>query len=433
MNRIESENYIYQSYIEASQHQTYEDKDSQKRDPSFTKEFIQSLCNTPCVLVTGSKGKGSVANMISQILQTQMTTGLMTSPHLVDFCERFKVNGRNIAEEDFISLVEKVKPIFDKIDASLPQNRYISPMGIQAAIALLYFAQNETLFNVFECGKGAKYDDVNNIVHDYAIINSIFLEHTRELGDSLKAIAEDKSHIIIPGMKVVFVAEQQPEVMAVIKERAQICNVTIKEYGKNFRCDNVKYTPSGMSFNIVIDNQEYPNISIPLMGEHQAKNCALAMAMCKEVMNNLPLDRIRQNLLNLSWPGRMEIMSSNPFVLLDACINRESCHNVKEVLRRMNIDGYTLIIGIPDDKDYLGVAEVMSSNAHQIILTRSQNPHYVFSFNQTATLANKGIDSIFFNSIPDTLKYVLSKKEPIVILGTTSVVSEVYQFFHRKC
>ena len=431
MNRIEAENYIYQSYLRASQHQNFEDKDAQKRNPSYTRAFIQSLCSTPCVVITGSKGKGSVANMIAQIMQTQITTGLMTSPHLVNFCERFKVNGQDMADVDFIKMVEKVKPTFDEIDRTLPENRCISPMGIQAAVALQYFAEKETKFNVFECGKGAKYDDVNNILHDYAVINSIFLEHTRELGESLEAIADDKSHVIIPGMKAAYISEQQPEVMAIISKRAKQCQVKIRVYGKDFRYDNISYSPQGMSFDIIVGSHVYPDITIPLLGEHQAKNCALAMALCQDVLEEMSLDDIRHNLFNLRWPGRMEVLSSAPFVLLDACINRGSCSNVKQVLHQLKISRYSLVIGIPDDKDYSGVAEAMHLEAQRIILTKSQNPHYVFTPYQTTVLAAKGIYSTFVNSIQEALQLVLPIGDPVVILGTTSVVSEVYQYFHH--
>lgn len=429
MNRIEAEDYIYQSYLRASKHQNYEDKDAQKRDPSITRTFIQSLCNTPCVVVTGSKGKGSVANMIANIMQTQKTTGLMTSPHLVDFCERFKVNGQDMAEEDFIKMVETVKPTFDEIDRNLPDERCISPMGIQAAIALLYFAGKRTAFNVFECGKGAKYDDVNNIPHDYAVINSIFLEHTRELGGSLESIAVDKSHVILPGMETVYVAEQQPQVMSIINERARQCQVRVKVYGKDFKCDNVNYSPQGMTFDVFVGETCYPHITIPLMGMHQAKNCALALALCQEVLGALSLDDIRFNLLHLRWPGRMEVLSSAPFVLLDACINRESCPHVRQVLQQLKIHRYSLVIGIPDDKDFSGVAEAMHMEAQRIVLTKSQNPHYVFTPHQISVLAEKGISSTFANSIQEALQLVLPIGDPVVILGTTSVVSEVYQYF----
>lgn len=433
MNRIEAENYIYQSFLRATKFQSYNDKDSNKRDPSITEKLIRSLSQTPCTVVTGSKGKGSVANMISSVLQTVMPVGLMTSPHLVDFCERIRFNGCNISEEDLIRYIEELKPIFDSIDASLPNNRYISPMGIQTAIALRYFQDRQTQFNVFECGKGAQYDDVNNVTHDYAVINSIFLEHTRELGETLSAIASDKANVIRRGMKCVYVAQQQPEALDVIVKRAKDCEVELKLYGRDFRCEKVSFCHQGMNFNVILDNNTiYTNLSIPLLGEHQARNCALALALCHDVLGSFDLETVKCSLAGLSWPGRMEVLSSSPFVLLDACINRESCNHVLQVLQHLGIDRFTALIGIPNDKDYVGVAEKMHHHASRVVLTQSHNPHYCFSELQKKVLSERNIDSEWFEDIEKGVQFALSFDEPLVILGTTSVVSEAHALFYEK-
>ena len=102
MNRKEAEDFVYKSYLKAQKYQEYSAKDSKKRRNDLTFDLIRKKSNTPCVVVTGSKGKGSVSNMISQILQTEFTVGLMTSPHIVDFCERFRVNGGKISDEEFV-------------------------------------------------------------------------------------------------------------------------------------------------------------------------------------------------------------------------------------------------------------------------------------------------------------------------------------------
>ena len=220
MNRKEAEDFVYKSYLKAQKYQTYEAKDSEKRRNDLTYSLLYEESNIPCCVITGSKGKGSVANMVSQILQTKYTVGLMTSPHIVDFCERFQVNGGKISDEDFAFYMSSIEEKIETIDSSLPKDVCISPMGIQAYMALKYFQGKKTDFHVFECGKGAKYDDVNNIKHEYAIINTIFLEHTRELGETLEEIAEDKAHVINGEQKCVYVGWQEERVLEVIKNRA---------------------------------------------------------------------------------------------------------------------------------------------------------------------------------------------------------------------
>ena len=435
----EAEDFVYASYLRAATHQDYAAKDAGKRHPELTRSLLRQKSITPCVVVTGSKGKGSVANMISRILQTNYTVGLMTSPHITDFRERFRVNDTMISEADFCRLMAQIRPEILDIAFDLPESVCISPMGIQADLALTYFSEKNTDFNVFECGKGAKYDDVNNIRHDCAVINRIFLEHTRELGDTLAAIAEDKSHVITGEQKCVYFAEQKPEVLEVLVRRAEAMQVPYKIYGRDFQAENIRYTCSGMLFDVVIGDNIYPDLQIPLLGEHQAKNCALALAVCVDVMADLyresttfSMPAVRKNLSLLHWPGRMEVLHSDPFVLLDACINSASCENVKDVLRHLGISNCTVIVGIPEDKDYAGVVRSMNDMAARIILTKSGNPHYHFSKNQQETLMQEGISAEWTGSVKQALTLAASFPNPIVILGTTSVISEVAQVFRQS-
>ena len=430
----EAEDFVYASYLLASTHQDYAAKDAGKRHPELTRSLLRQKSIAPCVVVTGSKGKGSVANMISRILQTNLSVGLMTSPHITDFRERFRVNDTMISEADFCRLMIQIRPEILDIASDLPESVCISPMGIQADLALTYFSEKHTDFNVFECGKGAKYDDVNNIRHDYAVINRIFLEHTRELGDTLAAIAEDKSHVITGEQKCVYFAEQEPEVLEVLVRRAKAMQVPYKIYGRDFQAENIRYACSGMLFDVVIGDNIYPDLQIPLLGEHQAKNCALALAVCVDVMADLcresktfSMPAVRNNLSMLHWPGRMEVLRFDPFVLLDACINSASCENVKEVLRHLGISNCTVIVGIPEDKDYAGVVRSMKDVAARIILTRSQNPHYHFSQHQREVLMQEGILTEWTDSVKQALNLANSFSDAIVILGTTSVISETEQ------
>ena len=443
--RKEAEDFVYASYLRASTHQDYAAKDAGKRHPELTRSLLWQKSVTPCIVVTGSKGKGSVSNMISRILQTRFSVGLMTSPHITDFRERFRVNDTMISESDFCRLMTEIQPEILDIASDLPESVCISPMGIQADLALTYFSEKHTDFNIFECGKGAKYDDVNNIRHDYAVINRIFLEHTRELGDTLTAIAEDKSHVITGEQKCVYFAEQDPEVLKVLVRRAEAMQVPYKIYGRDFQAENIRYTCSGMLFDVVIGDNIYPDLQIPLLGEHQAKNCALALAPCVDVMadlfreSNAPdifsdtmCNQIRCQLSAIHHPGRMEILSSDPFILLDACIHSASCENVKAVLRHLGISNCTVIVGIPEDKDYAGVIRSMREVANRIILTKSGNPHYHFSQKQQVSLAEEGIGTIWTDSVQQALTLADSCPDSIVILGTTSVISEVERIFRQS-
>ena len=441
MNRAEAEDFIYRSYLKAEKFQAYEAKDRDKRRPDLTRDLIRERAGTPCTVVTGSKGKGSVAAMISCILQTVCRVGLMTSPHIADFCERFRVNGKKISDEQFARLVTRISPQIDRIDASVPKDVCISPIGIQTLVGLDYFNEEQTDFNVFECGKGAEYDDVNNTLHRYAVINSIFMEHTRELGNTAEEIAEDKAHVITGEQTCVYTAGQTEEVLNRIRKRAERFGTPLKVYGKDFWAENICYEKTGMRFDVHVGDRCFAGLSVPLLGEHQARNCALALALSVDVVKDLSTpgspekspetmkglnpEAVRKNLRSLTWPGRMEVIGSDPLILLDACINPASCRNVKDVLRHLGIHEATVIIGIPDDKDYAGVVREMTGVAKRVILTRSQNPHYVFTDRQADCLGDEGIHAAVTRSAGEALELAGQYGDDIVILGTTSVIAEL--------
>lgn len=434
MTRTEAENYIYESYLEAEKEWDYSVPDSVKRHPELSRPVLTSLDykrKVPTVLVTGSKGKGSVACMIAQILSGSGNVGLMTSPHILKFNERFRVNGNCITDEEFCELTEKTKGLFAPVRESLKPGECISPIGLQCALALQFFLNHHTDYQVFECGKGVKYDDVNQIFHEYAVINSIFLEHTRELGNILSEIAKDKASIMTGDQKCVYVAKQSEEVLAVLLQRAEETNVKIKCYGIDFWEENVRFCENGMLFDACIGNRIYKNVFLPLLGRHQAQNGVLAMTVCIDLLQEeFNFDIVREKLRSIHWPGRMEILEDNPLTILDACINEESARQVLDVLKEMKIPQFTSIVGIPDDKDFFGVVKTIAPFSSKVILTKSSNKHYVFTKKQTEILEENGYQNICFKELPDALAFAKKEKLPILILGTTSLIADVEKLYH---
>jgi dihydrofolate synthase/folylpolyglutamate synthase len=152
----------------------------------------------------------------------------------------------------------------------------------------------------------------------------------------------------------------------------------------------------------------------------------LALAICEEELGCLDVEKVKKALKYLDWPGRLEILSAKPLMILDACINRESCTNVLEALTQLEEHRVTTIIGIPSDKDYLGVAQAMFKVSEHIILTKSQNPHYKFGTEQVKALEDIGIKALWSEGIGEALEKARSLSDnPICILGTTSLISDV--------
>lgn len=435
MTRTEAENYIYESYLKAEKDWDYSMPDSVKRHPEFSKPVLTGLnqkSKVPTILVTGSKGKGSVACMIAQILSDSANVGLMTSPHILKFNERFRVNGNCITDKEFCELTEKTKELFAPVRESLKSGECISPIGIQCALALQYFLHHQVDYRVFECGKGVKYDDANQIFHEYAVINNIFLEHTRELGNTLSEIAKDKASIMTGDQKCVYVAKQSEEVLTVLMQRAEETNVKMKCYGIDFWEENVRFCENGMLFDACIGNRVYNDVSLPLLGRHQARNGVLAMTVCLDLLQkDFYIDSVREKLKNIKWPGRMEILDDNPLTILDACINEESARQVLDVLNEMKISQVTSIVGIPDDKDFMGVVKTIAPFSSTVILTKSSNMHYIFTKNQIEILEKNGYQNICFKELPDALIFAKKVEKPILILGTTSLIADVEKLYHQ--
>ena len=429
MNRKEAEDYIFASYMRSEKFQSYNDKDKNKRHPELTKEILENLSTGINIGITGSKGKGSLANMLSQILMAKFRVGLFTSPHILKINERFKVDGKEISDEDFIRIVEDLKIDFDKIEKNLTKSIPISPIGIEAAIGLKYFKEKNTQINIMEFGKGAKYDDVNNVINKYCLINTIFLEHTRELGSSLEEIANDKCNIIKKGQIFAYSSSQDRQVLKILKNKARKEGVKIKVYGEDFYGENISYSFDGMTFDGVFKDRKIKNIKIPLIGLHQVKNAVLALACAIDIYESLPIEDIKKNLLDLKYPARFEIISKNPLIILDACINKKSLEPIKESLKALKIEDITSIVGIPDDKDYFGVVSGVKDISKNIILTKTSNSHYVFTDEQRQKLLANKIFVETSSDIKEALNMARKYKSPIIILGTTSLISESKEFF----
>lgn len=429
MTPEEAEDYVYRSYLRVSDRYAFDTPDSQRRFPPYAAPVIRDLApDRPAVVITGSKGKGSVAVMTEAILRVSGRTGLLTSPHLVDFCERFAVDGLQATPEYFAAHTARVAALLDPVDAALPAGRCISPMAVQTAVAMSMFADAGVERMVLECGKGARYDDVNSVPHRYGVINPVFAEHTRELGATPELIAADKAHVIADGTQVAFAARQSESVMRVIEKRAAAMKCDLRRYGRDFRCDNISVSDRGTVADIRVGDIEIPQVHIPLIGAHQAENCALAFAVAMEMCGHkIDIDAARRNLSAVRRPGRLEIVERDPVVLLDACINRASCRGVLDTLRTLGVKRCVSIIGIPDDKDYLGVAQTMAPVSQRIILTSSGNPHYRFTLTeQQSNLVSAGISAETAPALAEALAEAYDSALPIVILGTTSLISGFY-------
>ena len=426
MMSIEQE--IYRSYLEAEPFFALGCSDYRRRNPGHLLSFFKDYPAEQNLVITGSKGKGSLARLIARLLSACAVTGLFISPHIESFCERISVDGSNISPEQLECLGREVLRDLQPIERSMKQGEYISPIGILALIAMRYFSVCHTAFQVLECGKGARFDDVNQIRHKIAVIGTIFLEHTNELGGTIGEIAENKASVITENTDTCYIMEQDPVAYSVIKDRAGRYGVELKEYGKDFFAKHITQELSGTTkFDICVGPHVFRGISLPLLGKFQAKHAALAAACYLDIAQEQGWKRPEADFFHQAWStlsisGRMEILQRNPFVLMDSTINQKSAIELLAVLNDMGIEKAVFLLCIPDGKDIVGVAKTIWPKAVDIVLSRIEHPHYPMEQDQQRELQKEGIPCEFENDFKTAFQIVLSYSQPIIVLVANTFV-----------
>ena len=324
----------------------------------------------PLVHIAGSKGKGSTAAMTTAILQAAgYRTGLYTSPHLHTFRERLRIDGQLISRARLIALWEQVRPVAK----SLPRT---TTFEIITLLAFLYFSQEPVDWAVLEVGLGGRLDATNVVTPAACAITALSLEHTDLLGDTISAIAEEKAGIIKPGAPVV-TGPQPSAAMAVIQRTATDVGAPLVRVGEDWRWSIREQTPAGLQLDIYGPDRVIKDISLPLTGAHQAINATIAVAAADALRPagvHLSQETIRQGLARTYWPGRLEVLSQQPYIVLDSAHNRDSATRLRNALATFPHQRIILLFGVSADKDIAGMLEVLGGEADAIVLTRSFHP-----------------------------------------------------------
>ena len=286
--------------------------------------------------IAGTNGKGSVAAMSQSVLTAAgYRTGLYTSPHLVTFCERIQMDGELISETDVARLVEQITPL-------LPTTpRQPTLFEVVTAVALQYFREQRVDIVVWETGLGGRLDATNVVTPLVSVITNIGFDHMQYLGDTLAKIAAEKAGIIKPGVPVVTAAEG--EALDVIRRvcAEQNAPLTVVTAGVN---------------------------RTPLIGPHQAINCAVAEAALRATGLKITAEQMRTGLARTRWPGRFDIVRREPLLVLDGAHNPHSAEALAAAVReQFGGRKLTLILGVLRDKDYPTVCRILAPLATRIL------------------------------------------------------------------
>ncbi|WIF95987.1 bifunctional folylpolyglutamate synthase/dihydrofolate synthase [Caminicella sporogenes] len=430
--------FIYSSYMNKKDKIDKNLNDKFTRNPYFTRKLIDELGEIDKfqrnILVTGSKGKGSICRITAKILEKHgLKVGVYTSPHLTKYNERIKINDKFISDEELIKYANIIEPLALEIEKNAGESQYFGPVGIGAAIALMYFKDNNTDINILECGRGARYDDVAVINSEYSVINKVFLEHYPQLGNTLDEVAYNKAGIIHKNHKAVFIAEQYDSVNRIINNIAYEKSVKVYTYNRDFKALNIVQDSFGIKFDIKTKRQYYKDIYIPVYGEFNVYNACLGVKLCEEILGKINKNKLQIALNSLSWQGCTEIVKKAPLVILDGCINRECAKYLKKMIENLKVERKYFIIGIPDTKDYKGVVEELRKIADKIILTRPKNTHLKFTDEQKLYCIKENdvvikYEEIFKKAVIATIKS-LNKNDILCIVGTQALIGESKKIF----
>lgn len=382
------------------------------------------------VHIAGTKGKGSTSTMLATMLRAQgLRVGLYTSPHLVDLRERIAVDGTLITEGKFGEIVRRIEPIAQKLK---PSPTYFD---VLTAAAFVHFAEEKVDIAVVETGLGGRLDSTNVLKPEVCAITSIGIDHTQQLGHTLAKIAAEKAGIFKPGVPAVTVV-QHAEADATLKRVAAEAGAPLDVCGGDLEF-SYRFETSragGRMYRVCLNtpNSKFDHVVVPLLGEHQAVNCGLALAVLDKLKGRgLPIDdqKAVDALAGVKLHGRMELYNKMPRVLVDAAHNASSMDALmKAVGQHVPYDSMVVIFGCCADKDCEAMLQRIAAGADKAIFlrvnnVRSANPHelaarYTEQYGKMAQVAGDLREAL------EIAMRACTKEDLITITGSFYLVGE---------
>lgn len=378
--------------------------------------------------VAGTNGKGSVSHMLASILQEcGYKTGLFTSPHLHDFRERVRVNGKMIPKGKVVSFVSSNRPVIKKINPSF--------FEMTAALAFLHFANEGCDVAVIETGLGGRLDSTNIINPDLSVITNIGMDHMALLGNTLTAIAGEKAGIIKKGVPVV-IGRSQPGIVTVFNERAHELNSTLHEADKI-----MKALQAGVSNDAIItslfDNGKLfaSDVQLPLRGHYQLENLQTVAAAIKVLISigyRITTKELKKGVekvvKNTHFQGRWQVIGKKPLVICDTGHNEDGIARVVAQLNETPHDNLHMVIGMVADKEVQKIVSLMPKNA-RYYFTMANIPRSLPYQQLLLTASALGLKGQGYPTVKEALesaKRNASVNDIIFVGGSTFIVAEAF-------
>ncbi len=387
------------------------------------------LCDDPqrrfsSVHVAGTNGKGSTAAILHAILSAAgYKVGLFTSPHLIDFCERIRIGTRWVSPREVVETVAAIKSCIE------PAEIRLTPFEMMTVLAFHIFDQARVDIAIVEVGLGGRLDATNVLTPLVSIITSIGLDHQQYLGSTLADIAREKGGIIKPAIPAVL-GKLDQESRDVLCRRARDQGSTILSYGQDFTLEkdaSGRYCYSGKQ-------HQYEGLQLSLNGKFQARNAAVALAGLEYLQDPFPVSvvQIGAGLQLVRWPGRLDIVSTRPLVILDGAHNIQALHTLlAELPDLVPHQRPVFLFGVMRDKAWRPMVAALEQVAAEVVVTavtqpRAEDPYTVqraFSSNRSVRVVERAAEAC------RQLLHRAGPQDAIVVCGSLFLVGEVLPLF----
>lgn len=376
--------------------------------------------------VAGTNGKGSVSHFLSAILQSAgYKTGLYTSPHLVDFGERIRVNGKKIQPEYVADFVEKNEKMLDKIQPSF--------FEATMAMAFRYFADCAVDVAVIEVGLGGRLDSTNIVSPVLSVITNISFDHTEFLGNTLAQIAAEKAGIIKPETPVV-IGEVVPETRPVFIQKAQEQNSPLTFAEENISVKFIEYSADKM----IVETRDNEKLIVGLCGEYQLKNIATVLTAVEKLQKlgfAIYREDVKNGLENVipltNLQGRWQVISHKPTVVLDTGHNKGGIEYIVHQLKKQHYEKLRIVIGMVKDKDISGVLSLLPRDA-VYYFTNAATERALPALKLKEQAERTGLNGKAYSTVEQAVKLALEEageKDFVFIGGSNFVVGEALPVF----
>ena len=394
----------------------------------------------PSIHVTGTNGKTSTVRMIASLLTAAgLQTGTYSSPHLQTVRERFTVSGRMVSERRLAELVTDVAPLAGMVDDELAMRDAedrVTYFEFLTAMAYWFFADEPVDVAVVEVGMGGTWDATNLLRGDVAVLTPIAVDHV-QLGRTPAETATEKSGIIKPGARVVL-GDQEPEVLDVVESRVAEVGATLRLDGEDHELLDRTVALGGQQIALRVGDREVRDVFLPLFGAHQAANAVTALAAVAaflgDAFDDLDDQVIRNGFLSVTSPGRLEVVSRDPTIVVDGAHNPHGAATAAAaVAEAFAFDNLVLVVGCLDDKDVGGILAPFRDLATHVIVTRPDGPRPAATLEALSTAATavwegRGVAVEGVASVTEAVRLAATLVGPgdgVLVTGSLYAVGEV--------